>query len=531
MPDNKMAGIIKGIASDKVKERYDQAVSDTLTEWHKPTREFMRQEAILQQDRRLGVVGAWKLGKLALENATEVLMPPLELMELIRHRLDAQQSGDEVERDLVESAQASLVLGTSALSQIDMDMDLRKWMGIGKDITVSSEMRRAHNILYTHFSRRRLDPNGMNADLLDAASSVGLQDEKGLNATGALLSTMMMADRSRDPILTSSMMAQGLKELSNPKTSLQVRNATGVDIRKYAPKGKFYGKGGVDGLFDYAGALAGKGITTAKDLARIGITNPGQVALMESLLGNTDIVRNRMENAYIWAGSNKIAEVFSQLRNSDEGKSQAFDYWIDSFRAGRGNQAFIEMQEYQAGLKKRHPELSEMYSKVTGKMSYWQSREVDALAIVASRVTPEDQEKSGQRQISTRFGINAQADMQKLPAINITDTDRKNSTRRQTVGRFGMDLTTSPHDKVRIPNPESVQHAARKFDPALQRQAAGRFGLGETPRSPRLDRAANSAQKAGSTMQNININVNLHGLADKIFSIVTEANTRNARRQ
>lgn len=516
---------------DGLHDLFVSSLAEGLTDWVKPAREFMHEEARLIRPGRLDQDGAKRLGVLALDLSTTTLMPSMALMALIRHRLDAGQNEVEIKRDLVESVQASRILRTDARQQVDMDLALNRLMGIGKDVSGSTEMRRAHNILYSHFSSRRLDPGLMNGEVLNAAASIGLRDEAGLNATGALLSKLMMRQDGTGSLHAVSLMTQGLKGLVDPETARKIRHATGVDVRQYAPRGQFYGKGGVDGLFGYVNALAGKGIRTRKELAGIGISDPGQLALMQAMIGNTDRLRDQMIKASASAGKDEISTRFRQQLHSDEGRKLADKNWWNSFRLGKLPQDIALEQDRLADLKKRHPYLWQAYIEGVGMMEHPVRPYVHTLGILGSHITPEDNENGARRQILTRFGLDDRMRNRQLPAINFTARDRLLGTRRQSVGRFGMDLTGPSHDKPRVPNPQGPHQTLRHFDPALQRQLPARFGLAGTPRTSRLDREAGTASPPGRTREHVDVHVTVGFRQNDLVAVVNQVNARNARRQ
>lgn len=515
--------------------------------WKKDNQEYRAKvKELSHANKYLNAELAHELGQSAIEQADKTLQTPQAALAAMNVLAGANFRSEEIKKAAAESAMTATMYQTTPAEIAKMDLALHGQMEIDKRRT-----KAAHDLLYTYGKNTHgngaADPvvnmgqlaKGGRA-LWRAAATAGINGENGLNFTAALLPELMRSSHHADTKKAMNDAVNGLRALTNPAVAKQIRNKTGIDLDQYASKGKFNGEGGVSGILGFADALGVKGLISVEALRKAGIADPSLAPILAAIAGRSAAIKNKMDKNSHAASLSPLANDLSAMKMSEAGGvkkremeteqfklsrivSELSDEW-DHITTRKVDDPLIGMAAW--GILSATKNLPGPYKAIPLAAVYGAT-----LMHIASHVTPEDQEKSGQRQISTRFGINAQADMQKLPAINITDTDRKNSTRRQTVGRFGMDLTTSPHDKVRIPNPESVQHAARKFDPALQRQAAGRFGLGETPRSPRLDRAANSAQKAGSTMQNININVNLHGLADKIFSIVTEANTRNARRQ
>lgn len=478
-----------------------------LAESTKANREYWaRVKALRAANASLDAREAEALGQFVDWLSPDAYQPSKDMLGAAEVFNKARYAAADNKESTRQSGRAATVYQVAPSDVAGMDLALSQQMGIDR-----SRVGAVHNLLQVHRKSRNIDIGQLSrgdSTLWQEAAAVGINGEKGLNLTASLLPELMRSSGKNDPKWAAAEAAHGLRNLADPTVLKQIGQVTGINTRRYVKDGKFTGENGVDGILGLSDALAKKGLTTEASLKKAGITNPSLVPTLVAMSSRTAAIRARMDQASQSAAAKPLEAELAAFKNSDNGKTRMREVQAERdklappvtlVREGWDKLMPIKMDDPWAlfggavltGAASEAFNMVPMPYKAAAGGVAWAA----ALGYIASKVTKEDHEKTA---------------------------------RRMAVTRFGKDISPPVFKPLPISSP---QQAVRKFDPALQRQAAGRFGLGETPRSPRLERAANSAQKAGSTMQNINISVNLHGLAEKIFSIVTEANTRNARRQ
>lgn len=158
---------------------------------------------------------------------------------------------------IVEAARAAVAFRTTIEDMTKLDFDLMDKMGIKRE-----RIKEVNNMLLYRAKSGHFEAKPMATEApkyLNAAASVGIRGVEGRNFAGAMTQTMMLLAPATQPSKVSTFMEHGLRHIT-ARQQVKGLKKFGIDVKKYMPKGKFYGTGGVECILDLAASMKSKGL-------------------------------------------------------------------------------------------------------------------------------------------------------------------------------------------------------------------------------------------------------------------------------
>ena len=261
-----------------------------------------------------------EMRKKFIDGAADALQTPQEMMEGGRAFARAGETFDQIAIKTLEAARAATVFRATVEEIANMDFDITDKLKIDP-----RRLSGVHNMLYYHGNAGRFEAPQLARqapELFNAVAAVGIGGERGLNFTGALTQVLMKFASVNDPGKVATLMQQGLGHIVSPHY-VQGLAKFGIDIKKYAPGGKFYGEGGVDGLLALADAMKAKGLQDPFQLGKAGFADQETNKFFRALMQYTDNIRAEMKAAEAAAGKDQISIDLAEMKEANFGKIKA----------------------------------------------------------------------------------------------------------------------------------------------------------------------------------------------------------------
>jgi len=176
----------------------------------------------------------------------------------------------------------------------------------------------------------------------------------GLNFAGAMTQVMQQIAPATQPQEVSTLIKHGLGHITQPHY-VKGLEKVGIDIKKYAPEGKFYGEGGVQGLLDLAREMKAKGLLDPFKLGAAGFREQYTQNFWRQLMLNTDDIEKQMGAAKEAYKTGQIDKDREEIKKSNFGKVKGLQIETDKAQVGdtaTGGAGFLaSMAEHAADHK------------------------------------------------------------------------------------------------------------------------------------------------------------------------------------
>ena len=272
------------------------------------------------------------LSKLARDKARDLLADPMDIAEGIRTLANAGMKYEAIAGTITEASRAALVFRSSIMDIANMDFDIQEKFKVDP-----TRMAAVHDMLYYHAKSGRFEAKSLSQEApsyLNAMQRVGMGGERALNFAGALTQVMMKASPATQPGMVSTFIKQGLAHIYSPRLDKHLLETTGIDVHKYAPGGKFYGEGGVQGLMDLARAMKDKGLDNPFKLAKAGFMEEESRTFWVQMMKYTDEIEAQMKAASGAAGKAQINHDVAEIKQSNFGKIKAAEIETAKMKIG-----------------------------------------------------------------------------------------------------------------------------------------------------------------------------------------------------
>ena len=272
------------------------------------------------------------LSKFARDKARDLLANPMDIAEGIRTLANAGMKYEAIAGTIEEASRAALVFRSSITDIANMDFDIQEKFKVDP-----RHMAAVHDMLYYHAKSGRFEAKSLSQEApayLNAMQRVGMSGEKALNFAGALTQVMMKASPATQPAMVSTFIKQGLAHIYSPRLDKHLLQTTGIDVHQYAPHGKFYGEGGVQGILDLARAMKAKGLEDPFKLAKAGFMEEESRTFWVQMMKYSSEIEAQMKAAAGAAGKAQINHDVAEIKQSNFGKVQAAEIETAKMKVG-----------------------------------------------------------------------------------------------------------------------------------------------------------------------------------------------------
>ncbi|SUX54401.1 phage tail tape measure protein [Chromobacterium vaccinii] len=282
---------------------------------------FERDLLEMKQNAQMTIAQSKEIRQLAIDAADGTLQTPQEVLSAAKAFARAGESFDNIKVKTIEAARAATVFRSTTEEIANMDFDITDKLKVDP-----KRLKDVHNMLYYHGNAGRFEAPKMAQfapELFNAVSNIGIGGERGLNFTGALTQVLMKSASINEPGKVKTLMEQGLSHITDSSYVRNLKKATGINVKKYAPGGKFYGEGGVDGLLDLADAMKSKGLNDPFKLNAAGFKDTETVKFWRSMMQYSDQIRSEMNKGEVAAKNDQISVDLSEMKDASFGKIKA----------------------------------------------------------------------------------------------------------------------------------------------------------------------------------------------------------------
>lgn len=282
---------------------------------------FERDVLEMKQNAQMTMAEAKEMRQLAIDVADGALQTPQDVLSAAKAFARAGEQFDDIRIKTIEAARAATVFRSTAEEIANMDFDITDKLKVDP-----KRLKDVHNMLYYHGNAGRFEAPKMAQfapELFNAVANIGVGGERGLNFTGALTQVLMKSASINEPGKVKTLMEQGLSHITDGSYVKNLKKTTGIDVKKYAPGGKFYGEGGVDGLLDLADAMKAKGLNDPFKLNAAGFKDTETVKFWRSLMQYSDQIRTEMKRGEAAAKSDQISVDLTEMKEANFGKIKA----------------------------------------------------------------------------------------------------------------------------------------------------------------------------------------------------------------
>lgn len=296
-----------------------------------------------------------ELRRLAITSADDALQTPQEIMLGMKAFARAGEKFDDIKTKAVAAAKAATVFRASVEEIANMDFDITD-----KLMVDPKRLDYVHNMLYYHGNAGRFEAPQLARqapELFNAVGAVGIRGERGLNFTGALTQVLMKLASVTDPGKVSTLMKQGLGHITSPHY-VQGLAKFGIDVKKFAPGGKFSGEGGVDGLLALADAMKKKGLEDPFKLGKAGFQDQETNIFFRSLMKYSDNIRSEMAAADQSAKKNQLATDLAEIKQANFGKIKAAEIQVEKLKLSEGSRKATSFVGGLAGKLADDPDMA-----------------------------------------------------------------------------------------------------------------------------------------------------------------------------
>lgn len=260
-------------------------------------------------------VEAAQLRAKALEVSKQYMAGPQEALEAGKTLANAGMETKKILATMEETARAATVFRSEMGDIANMDFDLQTKMGIDPE-----QLKQVHNLLYYHSRGGRFEGPSMSKFApvyLNELKQWGIGGVAGANFGGALLQSLQQVAPATEPGETVTILKQGMSHLAAPRTRKQLM-AMGIDVRKFAPGGKFRS---VEDLLALVEEMKKKGL---QDMFKAGKVFHEEYTrkFWLQVMNDADSIRAKMESGRQAMIEDTVGTHSAEMMNSDFGKIQ-----------------------------------------------------------------------------------------------------------------------------------------------------------------------------------------------------------------
>lgn len=296
---------------------------------------------------------AKRMRSLALELSRTNLAGPLENAEAIRTLANAGMKYDEIEETLKRLGPASAAFRSTMKEMADLDFDL-----ITKFKIDPKQLDELHNMIYYHAKAGRFEAKAISSfapQYLAATSLMGISAAQGMNFTGGLLQALQKIKPQTNPGEVVTLIEHGLAHLINPRETKHLRQVTGIDIRKFAPNGKFAGEDGLQGLFGLVEAMRKAGLHKDQYKLASVFRDAYERQFWTVVLKDFDAIKQAMQQASLASKMDQIGKDYAEIMTHDYAKSQLADNAVERAKQSRAVSAGVGVWTALKGFATENP--------------------------------------------------------------------------------------------------------------------------------------------------------------------------------
>lgn len=313
--------------------------------------EFEKKILEMKQLAEMTQAQAAEMRKAAIDKATDLLATPQDIAEGMRTLANAGMKYEAIAGTIEEAARAALAFRSTITDIANMDFDIQQKFHVDP-----SRMAAMHDMLYYHSKQGRFEAKSLSTyapEYLNEMARVGMGGENALNFAGALTQVMQKIKPATQPGEVSTLIKHGLGHITDKMYVKHIKDATGIDVQKFMPNGKFYGEGGVEGMLDLAKALKAKGLDNPFKMSQAGFRDQYTRDFWLQMIKSIDEIQEQMKLAQGAAGNETLNKDVSEIKRSNfgrvkkgqiqgekaklgEGVTQGADWW------GRMNEYFAD---------------------------------------------------------------------------------------------------------------------------------------------------------------------------------------------
>lgn len=280
--------------------------------------EFEKKILEMKQLAEMTQAQAADMRKAAIDKATDLLATPQDIAEGMRTLANAGMKYEAIAGTIEEAARAALAFRSTITDIANMDFDIQQKFHVDP-----SRMAAMHDMLYYHSKQGRFEAKSLSTyapEYLNEMSRVGMGGENALNFAGALTQVMQKIKPATQPGEVSTLIKHGLGHITDKMYVKHIKDATGIDVQKFMPNGKFYGDGGVDGMLDLAKALKAKGLDNPFKMSQAGFRDQYTRDFWLQMIKSIDEIQEQMKLAEGAAGNQTLNKDVSEIKRSNFGR-------------------------------------------------------------------------------------------------------------------------------------------------------------------------------------------------------------------
>lgn len=249
----------------------------------------------------------------ALDISKQYMAGPQEALEAGKTLANAGMETKKILATMEETARAAAVFRSEMGDIANMDFDLQTKMGIDPE-----QLKQVHNLLYYHSKGGRFEGQSLSKFApvyLNELKQWGIGGVAGANFGGALLQSLQQVAPATEPGETVTILKQGMSHLAAPRTRKQLM-AMGIDVRKFAPGGKFRS---VEDLLALVEEMKKKGL---QDMFKAGKVFHEEYTrkFWLQVMNDADSIRAKMESGRQAMNDDMVGRDAAEMMGSDFGK-------------------------------------------------------------------------------------------------------------------------------------------------------------------------------------------------------------------
>lgn len=314
--------------------------------------DFERDVLEMKQNAGMTTAQANEIRQLAIEQSSNSLQTPQEVLKAAKSFARAGDKYEDIKGNTVEAARAATVFRATPEEIANMDFDLRTKMGIdNKDIPA------VNNMLYYHGNAGRFEAPDFakfSPEMLSAMSGVGLKGVGGINFTGALTQVLMTKASVNEPGKVKTFIEQGLGNITSQQY-VKGLDKFGIDLEKYMPNGQFYGKDGVEGLFDLTAEMKKKGLMNPFKMSKAGFQDQETKKFWLSMMQFYNDINKAMLKGDGAAKNDQKNIDLQEMQQSNFGKVKQAEITIEKSKLSETGQDVTNAAGVGAQLFSEHP--------------------------------------------------------------------------------------------------------------------------------------------------------------------------------
>jgi len=294
-----------------------------------------------------------RMRQLALDLSKNSLSSPMENADAIRTLANAGMKYDEIEATLKKIVGASAVFRSTMKEFADLDFDLETKFKIDP-----KQLDAVHNMLYYHAKAGRFEAQSISSyapQYLSAMNMMGFQGVQGTNFAGAILQALQKIKPQTMPSETVTLIEHGLSHLLNQREGKHLKQVTGIDIKKFAPGGKFKGADGLEGMFGLIEAMRKAGLS--KDTFKLAsvFRDKYEREFWQVILRDFDSIKAAMREGDTAAKKDQIGADYKEMLASPFAKGKGAQNALERVQLGKAATAITTAYANILEFASEHP--------------------------------------------------------------------------------------------------------------------------------------------------------------------------------